>query len=994
MKQLVQDIVVTLEGVPLAIEQAGAYLSIYRNLSANILRDFVGKLQSEYDKIMRTIPKRSKWYYEKHRSIVDTFSMLREALARSNEDADKILTLSAFLAPGNIPISILSATEQISSTQDSAESAPYISSAIDDALKRSFMESDFLMWIKGLLEDKRSYYAAITALESFCCASIRWNVDGTEILSYSIHNAVRLWCQQSWQIEDKDKWALLAAYQLSQSLGRDEGAAVVSRQRYLWHVRYSEEIILRDDPPSCMKSTESPLWALSWSTAIQFAKFYKDQHYLTESQLHLQKAIEFEKLAVKDAWPNLAISIDTLHLLAHVFWQSGRFDEAAETFKTLLEASEVVWGSYGALTLKIAEESSRVRLQALDNARDWNRAVLATNQDKLARDRPDYTPTSSSAVRDEQIDTEINESDLKSELEESISLLGEQARDTIAAKDKLAKFYSERGRFEDAEPLAEAVWEFRMKNWQGKPDEIPALPSYLSPFYIYLAGHLAKGLPASHLIQEFPCVLHRAIQSEHDQLIEILLREDVFEPAIQSYMVSVVDNSDESPLHKAMIHYEGEQLQKLVDQLLSRGADITYQTAFGSSLLHLAVAREQDTIVQMLLDRGADIEGRNLSIGATALHYAVFNGNAGLVEKLLGWGADLEAKMIEGLTALHLAVLMGYQGVVKCLLDHGANPNVQTQLGAGAVHMFVVAELFQSYLRDPGLHQTLENDYIESKNVGEIQFGTAILTIAREHKVVGHSLTNEWILCYGKKAPFLGIAYEPEKKGRSILQDLLDSRAYIDLRCLGLSTPLHLALAMASDFPVITNKAQRSQIIKELIESGADLTARDALGMIPSTFNLEIGEDDDEEELDVETEGMISLKSKLKVITEELLGEERGREGDDILLSYELATQSLETNGPGFTDETGPNSAMVNEDSTLNNPLTPQGNSDRTKTDATTADFKSQPTVPLDMSNSTVLAINEEPLQVEPSISTPHHGESNSLNQNNPFFEDLYDVSD
>jgi ankyrin repeat protein len=97
-------------------------------------------------------------------------------------------------------------------------------------------------------------------------------------------------------------------------------------------------------------------------------------------------------------------------------------------------------------------------------------------------------------------------------------------------------------------------------------------------------------------------------------------------------MDSVVDKSGESPLHKAMIRHDGKRLHKLAGRLLSRGADIAYQTTYGGSLLHLAIAREQNAVVQMLLDHGADIEGRNLSISATALHYAVFNGNTGLVE--------------------------------------------------------------------------------------------------------------------------------------------------------------------------------------------------------------------------------------------------------------------------------------------------------------------------------------------------------------------------
>jgi hypothetical protein len=114
--------------------------------------------------------------------------------------------------------------------------------------------------------------------------------------------------------------------------------------------------------------------------------------------------------------------------------------------------------------------------------------------------------------------------------------------------------------------------------------------------------------------------------------------------------------------------------------------------------------------------------------------------------------------------------------------------------------------------------------------------------IAREHKVVGQSLAFEWGHCYRKRTPLPSVVGEYETEGSSILQGRLDSRVYIDLRCIYLSTPLHLALEMASDFPLITDKAHRLNIIKKVIESGADTTARDTFGMIPSTFNLEIVE--------------------------------------------------------------------------------------------------------------------------------------------------------
>jgi hypothetical protein len=333
---LVQDIVTTLQGVPLAIDQAGAYLSIYRNLSPKVLGDFIEKLHLGYDKIMRTIPKRSKWYYEKHRSVVDTFILLRESLSRSNEDAAQLLTLSAFLAPGNIPMLAFSSPPSVSE-----HPSPAIDSFVEFLALRNSTEEEFREWASRLSNDQDSCYAAITALEEFCCAKIRWNAEGTEIVSFSIHNAVRLWCQESWNTDEKDRWATLAAYQLGRSLAVDGKAVPLSLRRYLWHVRYTQRLLMSKDPTSCIKAPEGSLWPFAWLTAIQFAKFYQGQGYLIDSELHLHKAIEFEKIAISN-WPNDATSTATLHLLGLVLWQSGKFDEAVEAYQTFSECLRTV----------------------------------------------------------------------------------------------------------------------------------------------------------------------------------------------------------------------------------------------------------------------------------------------------------------------------------------------------------------------------------------------------------------------------------------------------------------------------------------------------------------------------------------------------------------------------------------------------------------------------------------------------------------------------
>jgi ankyrin repeat protein len=91
-------------------------------------------------------------------------------------------------------------------------------------------------------------------------------------------------------------------------------------------------------------------------------------------------------------------------------------------------------------------------------------------------------------------------------------------------------------------------------------------------------GSIAKGAAISHLLQEYPYV-HHAIHIKYHKLIGLLLQKDAGEwLSIQSSMVLVVDNNGYSPLHKTMF-YPHVILQELIDQLLSRGADVTYRTS-------------------------------------------------------------------------------------------------------------------------------------------------------------------------------------------------------------------------------------------------------------------------------------------------------------------------------------------------------------------------------------------------------------------------------
>jgi len=91
-------------------------------------------------------------------------------------------------------------------------------------------------------------------------------------------------------------------------------------------------------------------------------------------------------------------------------------------------------------------------------------------------------------------------------------------------------------------------------------------------------------------------------------------------------------------------------------------------------ILHFCAERVDIKLVELLLSHGAEIDCPD-QFGRTALHYAVKHLHLPVVRKLLGWGADTEVADCEGLTPLHLAVDAGAEAIVLLLIEQGADLN-------------------------------------------------------------------------------------------------------------------------------------------------------------------------------------------------------------------------------------------------------------------------------------------------------------------------------
>ena len=104
----------------------------------------------------------------------------------------------------------------------------------------------------------------------------------------------------------------------------------------------------------------------------------------------------------------------------------------------------------------------------------------------------------------------------------------------------------------------------------------------------------------------------------------------------------------------------------------------------GTAVLAVAASLGQERVVDLLLQRGAEIDQPNRK-GQTALMHAATKGHERVVDLLIRRGADAKLQNREGVTALMGAATKGWEGVFDLLLQRGAEINKQDNDGATAL---------------------------------------------------------------------------------------------------------------------------------------------------------------------------------------------------------------------------------------------------------------------------------------------------------------------
>lgn len=111
-----------------------------------------------------------------------------------------------------------------------------------------------------------------------------------------------------------------------------------------------------------------------------------------------------------------------------------------------------------------------------------------------------------------------------------------------------------------------------------------------------------------------------------------------------------------------------------VESLLASGADPNRPDTHGNPPLVQAAWNGNPAVIGLLLDHGANVNGRNAETGSTALLYAVLSGRETTVRLLLNRGAHVDFRYRDDQTVVHIAAAKGNTPVLATLIS--ARPEI------------------------------------------------------------------------------------------------------------------------------------------------------------------------------------------------------------------------------------------------------------------------------------------------------------------------------
>ena len=547
------------------------------------MQDLLGHYETQYQKLMEHKPPKSAWDYEKNLSLISVFNMLLAKLGKDS-DAKNILAFASCFGPRQIAVNLL-----VQARQPSTESSRPSHSGLEDWP---------LAWLVYIGHDQLTFHLATSHLESLCLLKVKRDSDGAPV-SIALHDSISRWRFATLNSDQRERWIIAAASALGKHLPKDSPGQGV-QLRLLPLVRHFHNTIQRYIEPRKLKVPDGEHCHQYGRLMAHFAPLYLNSGHPLEGEYIFSQAIDYQRIMEEALWPKDRRSLLLLKGLALMLSKVGKMEDATEATKALHHASTELLGPGDEITSWAAARLPAVRDRKIQNAENEQRAIVASQGDKISSDTPRHTsrPTSEFAPyrAEYPFDSEIN----------ALTLAASKGdiKDVRLILERGANFLNLPG----AESRTALQW--ASKNGHGAVVQM-------------LLDH---GADVNLECALSGTALHTASSQGHSAIVEILL--------CNGADVNAINLACETPLHLAA----DQGYHTITQLLLICGADVNHKDGYSGTALYAACYKGHKEVAELLLINGADV---NSICGyfSSALQAAKLQGYNGVVDLLKAAGA-------------------------------------------------------------------------------------------------------------------------------------------------------------------------------------------------------------------------------------------------------------------------------------------------------------------------------------------------------------------
>ena len=410
-REQAEKLATELGGLPLALEQAGAYIRTMQ-VSFAAYRKHRTELLHKQKPIVGDYPE----------SVATTWAVNFAEVKKASQASEDLLSFTAFLSPDDIPFELVT------------KGASELGTVLGDLLT----EAD---------GDSPALYETLEPLSRFALVDI-----DREGKTYSIHRLVQEVLKDNMDSDNRRVWAERSVRAVSEAFPEVEYAIWPLCERLVAHARVASQIV---------EQYELELQQAARLFDETAAYLYYSGQY-SEAEPLSRQALEIRRTALGEDHPDFATNLNNLAGLYH---SQGRYAEAEPLCHQALDVHRTALGEdhpdFAASLNNLAElYSSQGRYE---KAEPLHRQALEIRRTVLGEDHLDFAMSLNNVAGLYRSQGRYEEAEplYRQALEIRRTALGEDHPNFATSLNNLARLYNSQGRYAKAEPLYHQALEIR-----------------------------------------------------------------------------------------------------------------------------------------------------------------------------------------------------------------------------------------------------------------------------------------------------------------------------------------------------------------------------------------------------------------------------------------------------------------------------------------------------------------------------------------------------